>query len=130
MGSPRFQDFFLVLFCLIFNAVFRTNNRFISKQKYLLSGIASIVRRPELKLLYLSVLIYITYLLLSVLVYRVFTVMSIGRVLANLYLCMWGRAMAESCSLCSPGWPTSKPGYQQFYKTQFIIFVQILHFVA
>ena len=66
MGSPWFQDFFLVLFCLIFNAVFRTNNRFISKEKYLLSAIARIARRPEPKLLYLSVLVY-----------RVFTV-SIG----------------------------------------------------
>ena len=47
-----------ILDVLIVNAVFRTNNRFISKEKYLLSGIARIARRPELKLLYSSVLEY------------------------------------------------------------------------
>ena len=66
MGSPLVSRFFLVLFCLVLNALFRTNNRFISKEKYLLSGIARIARRLELKLLYSSVLEY-----------RVFTV-SIG----------------------------------------------------
>ena len=58
---------FLVLFCLILNAVFRTNNRFISKEKYLLSGSTCIARRPELKLLYYQYW-YIEYLQ-SVLVY-------------------------------------------------------------
>ena len=58
---------FWVLFCLILIALFRTNNQFITKEKYLLSGIARIARRPEQKLLYLSVLVY-----------RVFTVTSIG----------------------------------------------------
>ena len=64
---PLSLKIFLVLFCLIPNAVFRTNNRFISKEMYLLSGSACIARRLELKHLYYQYW-YIEYLQ-SVLVY-------------------------------------------------------------